>query len=284
MQKTIVTLIFLCGFFLASFAVEDEPAEQVAPNELYPAAGSFGIGLDASPFLNYLGNMANGTMGNSLNLGDNRLYFRYFISQNAAVRLSIRMGLSKSSNTFMVRDDNAFVNDPLSNLQVEDRRTFFNNDIAVRAGYQHFIGDSKLRGFVGGDLGYGFEKAYYLYEYGNIMNEQNPAPTRVVNWSNGFTGNTTQRPLEDVYATTKSLLAGAFTGAEYYFIPQFAVGLELGLSFGLSIPGKNYEVYENMVGSELVEMTQVYGRGTRSMAIYSTTPYTYGNLYLVFHF
>ncbi|TVQ12118.1 MAG: hypothetical protein EA361_11600 [Bacteroidetes bacterium] len=284
MRKTIFSIIFLCGFFLSSFAVEEEPVEHASPSEMFPPAGSFGIGLDATPFLNYLGNMANGTMGNSLNLGDNRLYFRYFLTQNAAVRLSLQMGLNKSSATFMVQDDNAFLNDPLSNMQVEDRRTFFNNDISLRAGYQHFIGENRLRGFVGGDVGYGYNKLHYLYEYGNVMNEQNPAPTRVINWNNGSTGNTTQRPLESVFSTTNSILGGLFTGAEYYLLPQFAVGLELGLSYGLSIPGKNYEVYENMVGSQLVEMTQVTGRGTRSRSIYSTTPYTYGNLYLVFHF
>lgn len=284
MQKIIRILVMIVLLPLLATAQEESFDDQSGVNDFFPQTGHFGIGLDATPFLNYLGNMANGTLDNALNLGDNTLYFRYFIMDDAAIRLSFRVRHNTTSTTFLLADDNALINDPLSNRQVEDRRITVDNDYVLRAGYQHFIGQNRLRGFAGADIGYGYFKNHFLYEYGNTMNEVNPNPTHVVNWFNGATGNASERPLETVNNVSNMLMAGAFTGVEFYVMPRFAIGLEMGLLYSLAMPGKRYEVSETMVGSLYVENTLVTGRGNRINNFISSNPYSYGNLYLFFHF
>lgn len=287
-KKIIITALALLFIPVVLFSQEEQP--EIPAHEYHPVRGNFGIGLDAAPFLSYLGNMANGTTNNALNLGDNTLYFRYFISDNAALRFNMMVNLGRNSTTFYLPDDNATFNDPLSNLQVEDRRITVNNNLMLRAGYQQFIGQNRLRGFFGGDLGYGYQKGFFLYEYGNTMNQANPAPTTVINWSNGAAGNLSVRPLETVNSVVNTIFLGGFTGAEYYIMPRFAIGLEMGVQYGLGMPGNRYQVVETIPGGgspgikSSTEITTLTGKGTRSRLINSTMPYTYGNLYLFFHF
>ncbi len=285
MQKTIIILAFLLA--LPMLVLSNEEGQNIADDHLAvePLKGYFGIGMDATPFLNFLGNVANNTANNSLDFTDNTLYFRYFLFDNAAIRASFNIATSKSSVTHFVRDDHAFINDPLSNMQVEDRRIEFDMNYSIRAGYQYFFNpQNKLRGFAGADLGYAYSKMYYEYDYGNIMNELNPRPTTVFNWNTGGTHNPLQRRLENVDQLMHTLMAGGFTGVEYVLMQSFAIGLEVGLLYGLSIPGTQYQINELMSGSIHVEETIKTGGGNHIMTVETTKPYAYGNLYLIFHF
>ncbi len=285
MQKTIKILAFLLALPIMVLSNEDEKNIQEDHLVMESMEGYFGIGIDATPFLNFLGNVANNTVDNSLDFTDNTLYFRYFLFDNAAIRANFNIATSKHSTTHYIRDDDAFINDPLSNKQVEDRRTEFDINYSIRAGYQYFFNpQNRLRGFAGADLGYAYSKEYHKFEYGNIMNEINPNPTTVSNWNTGGIHNPTQRRLEDVEQLTHTLMAGGFTGAEYVLMKGFAIGLEIGVLYGLDIPGTQYEINETMSGTLYVEETIKTGRGDRRMTIVTTKPYTYGNLYLVFHF
>ncbi len=58
---------------------------------ILPQKGDIAIGLSADPFLNFIGNMFNGNTNNSLSLGDQNLYFRYFFSENEALRVTLRV-------------------------------------------------------------------------------------------------------------------------------------------------------------------------------------------------
>ncbi len=285
MQNIIKLFAILIIMPLSVLSNEADIDAQDDKKEVISLNGYFGIGMDATPFLNFLGNIANNTVDNSLDFNDNTLYFRYFIKDNGAIRMNFNIHSHKSSITYFIRDDDAFINDPLSRKQVEDRRTSFSNNYSVRAGYQHFFyTKNRLKGFAGADVGYAFFKEYYIYEYGNIMNEYNPRPTSVINWNTGAANPQSNRRLENVDKITNTLLAGAFTGVEYIFLDVFAVGLEVGVLYGMGIPGTQYQINETMSGSEHVEETIVTGRDSRTRFIESTKPYTYGNIYLVFHF
>lgn len=285
MQNIIKLFAILIILPLSVLSNEADIHAQDDKKEVISLNGYFGIGMDATPFLNFLGNIANNTVDNSLDFNDNTLYFRYFINDNSAIRVNFNIRSQKSSITHFIRDDDAFINDPVSRKQVEDRRTSFSSNYSVRAGYQHFFNPkSRLRGFAGADLGYAFLKEYHIYEYGNIMNKYNPRPTSVINWDTGAASSQSSRRLENIDKLVNTLLAGAFTGAEYAFLDVFAVGLEVGILYGLGIPGKQYQINETMSGTTHVEETIVTGRDSRTRFIESTKPYTYGNIYLVFHF
>jgi hypothetical protein len=244
---------------------------------ILPQKGDIAIGLSADPFLYYVGNMFNGNTNNSLNLGDQNLYFRYFLSDNQAIRVTIRVNSSKNTYNYYVTDDAARAIDPLSRQQVEDRQTSFDNNYGIRIGYQKFRGYNRLRGFYGADLGFAYYKTNYTREYGNQMNQLNPSPT--THW-----GNLSSRTLESNDGATESLSLGIFGGAEYYIMPKICIGAELGIQYG-----KMWESQGNLKGEEmnltqLVKYDRAVTPGDRSSNLYTTFPYSYGSLYLMVHF
>ncbi|GAO29373.1 hypothetical protein [Geofilum rubicundum] len=287
-MRFIYSILFLGTMAVATNAQEDysgafeeEPAVETkrVASDYFPKAGDIGIGFDAAPFLNYLGNAFNGTQGNTLKLGDNTLYFRYFLTDRSAARLALRINSNKEVNNFYVADDAAQVTDPLSQNQVEDRRTELSNTYELRAGYQAFRGRNRLRGFFGGDLFFHYNKYSEAFEYGNNMNELNPSPTTAA-----YAGSPARRPLNTNSGATVSLGLGAFTGAEYYIMPNVCIGAELGLIYAQSLGSQRNAQYETMVNSLYVVEDVEIAPGDRSRNLDTSFPSSYGNLYLMIQF
>ena len=269
--------VFAQDDYSAAFEQEQEEQKTTQGSKYFPKAGDFGIGFDASPFLYYLGNAFNGTEDNSLNLNDNTLYFRYFLSDNSAARVALRINSTKEVDNRYVRDDAAFMEDPLSQNKVEDRAIYSRNNYELKLGYQVFRGENRLRGFFGADLFLGYSKENNEYEYGNQMTVLNPIPTSAF-------GSGAERQLTRNYGSEFSVGVGAFTGAEYYFMSKACLGVELGLLYGQSFEGQSNESYETMVESIYVTGDREERPGDRNRSIQNTLPYAYGNLYLMIHF
>lgn len=287
-MRLIYSILFLGMMSVATYAQEDfsaafEEEQSVeikrSASEYFPKAGDIGIGFDAAPFLNYLGNAFNGTQGNSLNLGDNTLYFRYFLTNHSAARLALRINSNKEVHNFYVADDAAQMSDPLSQNQVEDRRTELSNTYELRAGYQAFRGQNRLRGFFGGDLFFSYSKYSQEFEYGNEMTVLNPSPT-----TTAYTGSAARRALKTNSGATVSLGLGAFTGAEYYIMPNVCIGAELGLIYAQSLGSQSNAQYETMVNSLYVVEDVEIEPGDRSRHLDTSFPSSYGNLYLMIQF
>ncbi len=279
MKKTIIVLTLAVLGFSAS--AQDSLVVNKRGIPVLPKAGDIGIGLDGTPFFDYVGNMFNSNTSNGLNLGDNTLYFRYFLKDDAAVRVRLRIASTSTITNYNVLDDDARAKNPLSNKEVEDRTTVKSNNYDLYVGYQQFRGYNRLRGFYGADLGFGYGKRNYKAEYGNKMNDLNPAPSTAIP---GATAG--DRIVEQVSTTpSKAISLGVFAGAEYYFMPRICVGLELGLSYGKTWYGQEYTKREHMVGSinETYEkVNQAGGDSYRSLT--TEFPYSYGNLYFMIHF
>jgi hypothetical protein len=273
MRKSIITFSAIFAVF-ALFAQDETPKQDKA---YFPEAGEIAVGLDGGPVLNYLGNMFNGTQNNALNLNDNRLYFRYFLSDNSAVRAVIGITNNTVVDRFYVRDDADFFTNPLSQKQLEDVITMKNRDMMLRVGYQQFRGYKRLLGFYGADFGYRYQKNKTMFEYGNEMTTLNPTPT--TNW-----GNLSPRTLEQNNGAINTIFLGAFTGAEYYFLPKMCIGAEFGLSYGAAFEKQTHRKRELMVGSLHVEEEVAIDPGSRWSATRTEFPYTYGSLYFMIHF
>lgn len=287
-MRLIYSIIFLGMMSMVTYAQEDysaafeeeQPVEkQRSASEYFPKAGDIGIGFDAAPFLNYLGNAFNGTENNTLNLGDNTLYFRYFLTDNSAARLALRINNSKDVNNFYVTDDAAQMNDPLSQNQVEDRRTDLSTSYELKAGYQTFRGHNRLRGFFGGDLFFAYSKNSQEFEYGNKMSEINPSPSTAA-----YSGSAARRALNTNSGAQVSLGLGAFTGAEYYIMPNVCIGAELGLIYAQTLGSQSNAKYETMVNSIYVVEEMEIAPGDRTRELNTSFPSSYGNLYLMIQF
>lgn len=278
-----IILLFIFSFFTLASAQEEGSQykvekPKVEQSEYLPKAGDIGIGFDATPFLDYIGNVANGTMNNSLGLGDNTLYFRYFLSDNSAVRVKVRINSEKDVDHEYVADDQARVLDPLSQKEVKDRRVSKYTETELNVGYQVFRGSNRLRGFYGGDFGFGFEKEKNIYEYGNKMSALNASP------STGFGLVGSPRVLEELAKSNTFVGLGAFTGAEYYFMPKACIGVELGVTYYHTFDKQTNLTQEKMVISEYVVEDITGDAAGRARDFNTTMPYSYGNLYLMIQF
>lgn len=280
-MKKIAILLIVAFLSVNIYAQEDEQEQQKSASDYLPVAGNFGVGVDATPFLNYIGNAFNGTQNNSLNFGTTHLFFKYFLSDNSSVRLRLDLNNTTTFNKNYSRDDAAYLIDPLSKAQVEDLEVVYNKNNYFSLGYQMYVGQNRLRGFFGGDFGYGFNSSKRVYSYGNTMNGDNPAPTTNLG---GGEFNPTQRDLLYKNSTIHLIGLGVFTGAEYYFMPKFSIGLEVGISFRMFSQGQEYRKYETMLNNTRLEMDQAIDPNQKSFFLSDQTPYSYGNLFLMFHF
>lgn len=277
MKKILLTLS-LGIIILAGSAQNDSLVTNVVEsNNFLPKAGDIAIGVEADPFINFIGNMFNGTSGNSLNLNNNTLYFRYYLSRNAAIRLSLNIAASSDVDKFYVRDDAAVFADPLSKAQVEDQYITSDRNYNVRLGYQKFYNYSRFRAYYGGDLGYQYSRFKEEYQYGNEMTTLNTSPT--TNW-----GSLATRDLEINNAAVHGIGLNGFVGAEYYFLPKICIGGELGLSYYYGFQGQSHKTQETMVLTQHVEQEIATSPGDVSTSFNSNYPYYFGNLYIMFHF
>lgn len=277
MKKILLTLSLGIIIFASSAQNDSLVSNVVGSNKFLPKAGDIAIGVEADPFINFIGNMFNGTSGNSLNLNNNTLYFRYYLSKDAAVRLSININSNSYTDKYYVIDDAAAFADPLTQSQVEDRYTFSDRQFHVRLGYQKFYNYSRFRAYYGGDLGYQYSRTKDNYEYGNEMTTLNPSPT--THW-----GSLGTRDLETNNAIDHGIGVNGFVGVEYYFLPKICIGGELGLSYYYGFSGQSHKTQETMVLTQYVEQEIATSPGSRDSSLETDFPYYFGNLYIMFHF
>ncbi|HNV81493.1 MAG TPA: hypothetical protein PLO02_08585 [Tenuifilaceae bacterium] len=282
-MKRILIIITACSLSLFAMAQEEyvsagKPSK--GDSEYLPQAGDLGIGVDGTPFFEYFGNMFNGSGYNNLNLGQNTLYFRYYLTDNSAARLAISILSTKMVDNEYVQNDAAVFVNPLSREQLIDRYTYIENGYGITGGYQMFRSYKRLNGFVGADLGYAFYKDKDLYEYGNQMSVANPTP------STAFFGPTGVRTLERNYGATHTVSIGLFTGAEYYFLPKVCIGGEFGLMSGINFIGQSYRTQERMVISRHVEEQIATEPSEHAWFVATLFPYSYfgGSLYFLVNF
>lgn len=279
-MKNIITIIFFFLFAISLSAQTDTVLRSKKGIPILPQAGDWAIGADAKPFFNYLGNAFNNSTSNDLDLGNETLYFRYFLKDNAAVRLLIGVDKSTTISRHFVQDDAAFFKDPLSNVQTEDKSTINSSKVNIDLGYQIFRGYGRLRGFYGPSINYVLSRYRTRYNYGNPMSALNTTPSSYYSYTNGA------RTLESDNGYTHSLGLGLIAGAEYYFAPKISIGLEVTARAYLSWKSEGNTKSEMWNGSKVVTMDKEDDPAGRTKSgIYTQQADNFsGSLYLMFHF
>lgn len=280
-MKNIFIVLFISLFTLSLTAQEtDSVLRSKKGIPILPQAGDWAIGADAGPYLDYFGNMFNNSTNNSLNLGSQTLYLRYFLSNNKAVRLLVGIDKSNSASRYFVRDDAAFFKDPLSRTQTEDKSVYNYTSTDFDLGYQIFRGYGRLRGFYGAHLTYSISRSRTSYTYGNPISASNPTPTSYFGYSNNA------RTLESDNGYYQSVGAGLIAGVEYYFAPKICVGGEITATVYNSWKSEGNYKTEMWNGSKVVELnTESTPAGRTGTGFYTSRPANFGgSLYLMFHF
>ncbi|MFZ9942174.1 MAG: hypothetical protein ACO3O0_01060 [Bacteroidia bacterium] len=153
MKKTV--LMIACALATSVAFAQDMNSKKGTP--ILPASGDWSIGVNATPFLNYAGNLMNG--GNSafgFNFLDsnNVITGKMMKDENTAYRVGVRLGFG--SNTTATGDTSV---GSLSETKVSS------NNINLSAGLQKYRGQGRLKGFYGAEAGIGLGGGKTTYSY-----------------------------------------------------------------------------------------------------------------------
>jgi hypothetical protein len=293
MKKTSIILAFLF-VAIGAWAQDTTVLRSKKGIPILPKAGDWAIGVDASPYLYYVGNLFNGTSDNNLDLSyQNTIYGRYYIADDAAIRANVYLGNYKNSYRYYVNDDAAVNSNPLdtTRAKLEDKVTYTTKAFGLNVGYLKFRGYGRLRGFYGAFAEYGFISYKHNYNYANQITSANTTPSTSVGASNSFYG----RILEYNQGNSHNLAVGLVAGIEYYILPKISLGGEVTLKYGHSWRNRQYTKWERWNGSG-VETYNLKDRGVYNYVSdvnagekhteLSTNIYDSfnGGLYIMFHF
>ena len=223
-KKAITLSFFILGLLSIQAQTKDNELGSKKNMDFLPKAGEFGIGVDATPVFNYIGNLLSAAGTNKLDLSSTVFYGKYYLSDETAVRTALGISSINTRNVDYVRDDNAWLVDPLSNKQVTDAQNVSNQNYFVSLAYQKFIGKNRIRGFYGAQVLCGYSAIKTNYTYGNPMSEINPTPSSQYAYSTG------SRVLQSISTNSIKVGLGGIVGFEYYVLPKVCIGGEISLN------------------------------------------------------
>ncbi len=261
-----------------------------------PEAGEYALGVDAAPFLLYIGNIfsANGNQapGTAFNNPELAISLKMFRRADLATRIRVRLGLmSNSWNGFQPEFSSVATDNTVKDTY---NRTVTN--IYVSYGVEKRKGQTRIQGFYGIEGGVGLGTESHNFKYGNAIESNNQVPDRTeyeLVFQENPEGTVTNFGENNSFITSYNsgsrfmLGARAFIGAEIFVFPKVSLGLEFGLAAMVAVQSKGEIETEAWTiptggGTETLvsRTTQVGG----SSIIGLDTDNTRGSINLNFHF
>ena len=285
-MKKSIALVALAFGVTSAFA-QDLTSKKGEP--ILPEAGDWGIAVDATPFLNYAGNLFGKTANNVAPTWNflttaQTITGRYFKDAQTVYRGSVRIGLNSNTQRNMVDDRLALASGsqtvfPTANAQKENTWKHSNTVIGLAAGIEKRKGKTRLQGYYGGEAGIYVNMSKEKFTYGNGL-AATTTPSLNVNvdpTADNFAGsgniltpassqiqnaNGSARATEIKHGTVLTFGVRGFIGAEYFVMPKMSIGGEFGWGLGLSKTGKTKSTYEavgNTATSTTVGSTTIEG-------------------------
>ncbi len=275
------TLAIYAGLMLSGFTAfaQTEATETTASDthsfksvhghEVLPQKGDWGLGVSATGFLGYFGNLMNGnnaapTFNNANgpsafsigNLGGMAVMGKYMRTSTLAYRVRFQANFGSVTNRNFVAKSLP-TPDPLNPILVEDSRTTSSHVVLLSAGFEKRRGAGRLQGFYGAEAIVGTAGGKAVYSYGNGFSIDYPAPVTTTNFDNGNSSAVSTRTKENFSGTTMLFGARGFAGVEYFFAPRMSLGGEVGYTLGFSTNSKGYNTTEqwNSGGSTTATVT-----------------------------
>ena len=290
MKKFVLTAAFAAGVFTLMAQPVSKKGEQYLPRE-----GDWAVGIDASPFLKYVGNLFTEAENNSPSaefINDQfAISVKKFTRDDRAYRASFRINVLADSYRAFIPE---FSTEP-TNTTVEDKysRTFTNAYLS--AGIEKRLGNTRIQGLYGaeGYLGFGSEK--HSFDYGNKITPENTSPERsefALDFQND------PREITNIDAsgafmtefkkgTMFTIGARVFLGAEVFIFPKWSVGFEYGLGLGYAYRGNSSIMEEQWAvpigGTSEQFVTTVTDEGGSSRFLLDTDN-SGGAFYMFFYF
>lgn len=249
---------------------------------ILPQAGEMSIGISATPFLTYFGNMFTRDGVNDaptfLSNGTG-INFKFFTTDNQAIRAGLIANFGK----------NYYYGTPQSNADaattVTDRMRTTSQQFGINLGYEWRMGMGRLQGFMGVQLNAGYTRMLNEYEYGNVMDADFPNP-----WTWNFnTNNQAQvasRTLSAKSSANITVGLSGFVGVEYFFAPKMSVGGEIGLGVYYVNQGKTE--FETQTWNSTTNVAEINKEERHDPRIpadgFGVRTSTQGNIFFNFYF
>jgi len=271
---------------------------------ILPEADDWSIGVDATPFLNYAGNLFNGNSFNNAPtwnfLNTNQTIIgKMFMDEKTAYRAILRIGFQSTKEVAMIADATVTTPPTYPNLpsMKEDTWKHSQRFIGLGGGIEMRRGKTRLQGFYGGDFMFWMSGSKDVYEYGNALSASgtvvtpNPGTTTSFNGGANMTFDTygnAARVTEYKSGSTIGFGVRGFIGAEYFILPKISVGAEFGWGFGITTTGADSETVESVGGTGPSVGTQTVEGGKASSMMLDVDRNAFGtgngSLRMNFHF
>lgn len=194
-MKKSIALVALAFGVTSAFA-QDLTSKKGEP--FLPEAEDMAIGIDATPFLNYVGNFFGKSANNTAptwNFLTNNLTItgKKFKDANTAYRASIRLGFGSNTQKAQIADATVTTAPtyPALPSYKEDKFKSSNTNIGLAVGLEKRRGKTRLQGIYGAEFGLGIATSGQKYTYGNDLNPNGTPPVTVANSTNFGTNITT---------------------------------------------------------------------------------------------
>ena len=197
--------------------------------------GDWGLTFDATPLLNYAGNLFNSgnntnvarldnLFGNTNlppNLNGNQIAIgvKKLMDANTAYRGQVRIGFGSHKVTTEVADLSAGA---AVDAKVEDSQKDGYMAIELGAGIEKRVGSTRVVGIYGAMVNLGFGNSKTTNEYGNALTATNAGP----------------RPTETKNGSVFGIGVNAFAGIEWFCAPKISLSGEY--TWGLAMSSKGY--------------------------------------------
>jgi len=283
-----------------------------------PAAGDWALGIDATPFLNYFGNLIGGGQGNNnaptwnFLTTNQTITGKYFVEDDMAYRASLRIGFGSNTDKVMVADRSVDPSAPSTwpalGAEVENKGKWSSMNVGLAVGLEKRRGFGRLQGYYGAELGFNLMSNGSKYEYGNALTASNSAVNVDITGADAMGTGSNYVAGGDVDGTgaandyrvteTKSGLGfgiglRGFIGAEYFVLPRLSIGGEFGWGLAFMSQGASSTTYETegttATGTiEQIETRTMEGSKSSSFGVDTETNTSMfgaaGSLRMVFHF
>ena len=194
-------------------------AQEKVAKDYTHQAGDIALGIDATPFLQYMGNAFNSNFNAAPAFSNGTILGKYFLSEKSAIRVQLDFGFNKTISKQLVDANPQPTPAPTTPAQVEDVTKISNNNFMLGVGYELRRGEKRLQAFYGGGilLGANNGNGSAVYEYGNKLSANNT--------NFGLNRNTERKN-----GASFGFGLNGFVGVEYFITENISLGGQVGLA------------------------------------------------------
>lgn len=292
-----IAVALVCAMVALPLSAQQEEKSSFTP----PKAGDFSIGIDAMPFVNFMGNMFNGTEnqtlgtigGSAISTGEElitptvSLLGRYMLTDNIAVRVNVGLVAYNSYDAAYAIDDLGLALDGFSEAEVIDECNSVLSGGSFAAGLEYRMGKGRLQGVFSGSVLYMYSTQTTSYSYGNAITELNQNPSNAgldTSYKPTVSYLTGMRTLKDGGGVTNTLGVVASAGIEWFFVDYMSLGAEVNFAVAYAMTSQTYGEYEGFNANTVMVESYTNTVSPASSKLYLGTDNLGANLTLNFYF